>query len=459
MIKLIIFDLDGVLVSSKQLHFDSLNYALAKVDSKYTITYEEHIGKYDGLSTHKKLQLLTESKQLPESLHNQVWNDKQEEAINIIDRFTKDERLVKVLDNLSKKYRLVCCTNSIRKTATLQLKKKGFLEFFEKIYTNEDVMHPKPHAEIYMKCMLDFSINPDETIILEDSVVGRRAASRSGAFVLPIDSPENVTLERINNFIMKVENNLPSSNKWKTDNLNVLIPMAGAGSRFEKAGYTFPKPLIEVKGKPMIQVVVDNINIDAQFIFIVQKSHLEKYNLNQTLNLIAPGCKIVTVDGITEGAACTTLLAEHYIDNDTPLLMANSDQFVEWFSDEFMYNMTTSNVDGGILTFKSTHPKWSYAKLDINGFVTEVAEKKPISDVATVGIYYWKKGSDYVKYAKQMIAKNVRVNNEFYVCPVFNEAILDNKKIKTFHIEKMWGIGTPEDLQYFIKNYNGNNIA
>jgi hypothetical protein len=208
--------------------------------------------------------------------------------------------------------------------------------------------------------------------------------------------------------------------------------------------------LIEDKHHP--SDIVENLNIDANYIFIVQKSHLEKYNLSQTLNLIAPNCKIVCVDGLTEGAACTTLLAKDFIDNDSPLLMANSDQFVEWFSDEFMYNMNTSSVDGGILTFNSTHPKWSYAKLDNNGFVSEVAEKNPISNIATVGIYYWKKGSDYVKYAEQMIEKNVRTNNEFYVCPVFNEAILDNKKIKTFNIEKMWGLGTPEDLKYFLEN-------
>ena len=178
--------------------------------------------------------------------------------------------------------------------------------------------------------------------------------------------------------------------------------------------------------------IVDNINIDAHYIFIVQKAHQEKYNLKQTLNLIAPGCDIVVIDGITEGAACTTLLAKQYIDNDKALVIANSDQYVEWFSDEFMYNMTSSNVDAGILT--------------------EVAEKNPISNIATVGIYYWKKGSDYVKYAEEMINSNIRVNNEFYVCPVFNQAIADGKKIKTYNIDKMWGIGTPEDLNFFLEH-------
>jgi len=203
----------------------------------------------------------------------------------------------------------------------------------------------------------------------------------------------------------------------------------------------------------MIQVVVDNLNIEATYIYVVQKEHRVKYNLDTLLNLITPNCKIVEVDGITEGAACTTLLAKEYIDNDSPLVMANSDQFVEWDSNEFMYKMIEQKVDGGILTFIGTHPKYSFAKIDEYGHVTEVAEKNPISDIATVGLYYWAKGSDYVKYAEQMIEKNIKVNNEFYVCPVYNEAIADGKKIKTFNIEKMWSLGTPEDLNYYLENY------
>ena len=118
-----------------------------------------------------------------------------------------------------------------------------------------------------------------------------------------------------------------------------------------------------------------------------------------------------------------------------------------------MYAFTADGVDAGIVTFTATHPKWSFVKLDDKGFVNQVAEKNPISDIATVGLYFWRHGSDYVKYAEQMIAKNIRTNNEFYVCPVFNEAILDNKKIRIKMIERMWGLGTPEDLKNFLENY------
>jgi dTDP-glucose pyrophosphorylase len=145
-------------------------------------------------------------------------------------------------------------------------------------------------------------------------------------------------------------------------------------------------------------------------------------------------------------------LAKEFINNDAPLVIANSDQYVEWNSNEIMYSFTADEIDGGIVTFEASHPKWSYARVGDDSFVAEVAEKKVISNDATVGIYYWKHGSDYVKYAEQMIAKDVRVNNEFYVCPVFNEAIEDSKKIKVKKIARMWGIGTPEDLNYFLNH-------
>ena len=235
--------------------------------------------------------------------------------------------------------------------------------------------------------------------------------------------------------------------------MNVLIPMAGAGSRCEKAGYTFPKPLIDVNGKPMIQLVTENLNIEARHIYIVQKSHYEKYNLQQLLNLISPECVIVQVDGVTEGAACTTLLAKEFINNDEPLVISNSDQVFEWDSNEFMYSMVADEVDGGILTFEATHPKWSFAKLGDDGFVTEVAEKNTVSNIATAGVYYFRKGSDYGKYTEQMIDRDIRTNNEFYVCPVYNQACEDRQKVKVFHIDRMWGLGTPEDLNHYLTHH------
>ena len=450
MIKLIIFDLDGVLVEAKNIHFDALNEALP---TECKIEWNEHLSKYDGLKTNQKLEMLTKDKGLSPDTYEHVWELKQKITLEKLQNLQHSNQLIFCMKELiSQGYKLACCSNSIRKTVLTVLSKLGIIEYFDLIISNEDVKNSKPHPEMYWKAMSMMGYLPEETLIVEDSPYGLLAASRSKANVMRVGSPKEVTYINVCKHLNKEKMNITP--KWKDEKLNVLIPMAGAGSRFEQAGYTFPKPLIEVNNKPMIQVVVDNLNIDANYIYVVQKSHRKKYNLDTMLNLITPGCKIVEVDNLTEGAACTALLAKDYINNNTPLFFANSDQFVEWDSNEFMYKMNETNADGGIVTFKATHPKWSFAKVNPHtGLVEEVAEKNPISDDATVGYYYWKHGSDFIKYAEQMIGKNIRVNNEFYVCPVFNQAIEDAKEIRTFNVKKMWGLGTPEDLNYYLENH------
>tara|TARA_B110000259_G_C14023921_1_gene403993 strand:+ start:700 stop:2058 length:1359 start_codon:yes stop_codon:yes gene_type:complete len=448
MIKLIIFDLDGVLVEAKEIHYDALNIALG---AKYKISLNDHLSRYDGLKTNDKLELLNKEKGLPKELFPEIWSKKQKETLLKLKEIKTNNDLIKLFKFLSQnEYKIAVCSNSIRKTILTVLSKIGIIEYVDLILSNEDVKTSKPHPEIFWKAMSYFTVLPEETLILEDSPAGLSAAHKAKGNILRIKSPKevklNLVIENIKKYNMK--NNLIP--KWKDKKLNVLIPMAGAGSRFEKAGYTFPKPLIEVEGKPMIQLVVENLNIDANYIFVVQKSHREKYNLDSLLKIIVPDCKIVEVDGLTDGAACTALLASKYIDNDSPLFFANSDQYVVWDSNEFFYKMNESKCDGGIVLFKATHPKWSFAKLDKNNRVIKVAEKNPISDNATVGFYYWNKGSDFVKYANKMIDVNDRVNNEFYVCPVFNHAIKDGKMIIGKEVSEMFGIGTPEDLNIFL---------
>jgi len=450
-IKLVIFDLDGVLVEAKNIHYDALNQALGK---DYAIDWNEHLSVYDGLKTNQKLEMLTERKGLPTELHSEIWENKQKHTLQMLKELPPDEALQSVMNSLVEcGYKIAVCSNSIRKTVLTVLSKLGIMEFMDLVISNEDVKNSKPHPEMYWKAISMMSCLPEETLIVEDSPYGLLAASRSKSHVLRVTNPQDVTYDNIFNKLIEIEKGqIMSTPKWTDKKLNVLIPMAGEGSRFATAGYTFPKPLIDVKGKPMIQVVVENLNMDANFIFVVRKEHREKYNLDSLLKLIAPGCQIVETDGLTEGAACTALLAKDFIDNDAPLFFANSDQFVEWDSNEFMYKMNETNADGGIVSFTATHPKWSFAKINENGLVTEVAEKNPISDIATVGYYWWKNGSDFVKYAEQMIDGDLRINNEFYVCPVFNEAIADKKEIRTFNTDGMWGLGTPEDLKYYLEN-------
>lgn len=453
MVKLIVSDFDGVLLDLKEIHFEALNRALESIDKKFVISPEEHVKTFDGLSTKRKLKLLSEIKGFPKEKADEVNDLKQKFTVELLEGFNKvNFDIVNVLTRLKAEgYLFYVASNAIRHTVELGLEKLGITHLVDKVYSNQDVKNSKPHPEIYLKCMMEASVSPNETVIIEDSKHGREAAVKSGGHVCGVDHSFDFTYERIKSVIDSVK---PEAIKWAGgSDLTVLIPMAGAGSRFAKAGYELPKPLIDVNGKPMIQHVVDNLNVDAHFVFVVQEEHYQRYNLGTYLNLIAPGCDIVQTNGVTEGAACTTLLAKNFINSDRHLLIANSDQFVEWESCDFMYSMLCDDADGGILTFEASDPKWSYVRLGADGYACEVAEKKVISNEATVGIYYWKKGSEYVRLAEQMIENNIRVNNEFYVCPVYNEMFKEAKRVKIFRAEKMWGLGTPEDLDFFLKNH------
>ena len=235
--------------------------------------------------------------------------------------------------------------------------------------------------------------------------------------------------------------------------LNIVIPMAGRGSRFAEAGYIMPKPLIDVHGRYMIEYVIENLkpNREHRFIFICQEEHLQKYDLKEKLEQLSPNCEVISIDHITEGAACTVLLAEKFIDNDDELMIANSDQYVDTDINSYLDAMKV--YDGLIMTMPADDPKWSFIKYNQDGFVTEVREKEVISNEATVGIYNYKRGKDFVLYAKQMIAKNARVNNEFYVAPAYNEMISDGLKIVYHDVgEKMYGLGVPADLEVFLSS-------
>lgn len=459
-IKLIIFDLDGVLIESKDIHYRALNLALAEYDDKYVISYEDHINRFDGKPTSVKLNMLLEERGLPASVHDSINKSKQEHTYRLLsEEITENHRIVLLFWFLKKRgYFVAVASNSIRKTTEKILSLLGVRQYCDFVVGNDDVLRSKPNPEMYYRCMIHCGVSVCETMIVEDSYVGRIAAHSSGANVYGVNSPNDVSMRAIFHAMCIIDNGKNINMKWKSDKLNVLIPMAGAGSRFEKAGYTFPKPLIDVAGRPMVQVVVDSLMIDAHYIFIVQKAHMDKYNMRCMLNMMVNNPDIVVIDGMTEGAACTVLKAKEYINNDNQLVISNSDQFIEWDSSAFMYSMQSPGVDGGILTFENTHPQWSYVKVDENGWVTEVAEKKPISNQATVGVYMWKKGSDFVKYAEQMIEKNVRVNGEFYVCPVHNEAIADGKKFKVWPVDKMMGLGTPELLDIYLRS-NVNEVS
>lgn len=241
----------------------------------------------------------------------------------------------------------------------------------------------------------------------------------------------------------------------KQAKINIVIPMAGNGRAFKEAGYAFPKPLIDIGGKTMIELVTENIKPvgNHTFIFICQREHYTKYDLHNVLkNATDNNFEVVPIAGKTSGAACTVLCGIQHINNDSELVIANSDQFIDFSMDDFLQVARAKNSDGLIMTFNSNHPKWSYVRIGKDGQALETAEKKVISNHATAGVYYFKSGKDFVEAAQSMIHKGCHYNGEFYVCPTFNELILKNKKIHVYPIDakKMHGLGTPEEVKDYL---------
>jgi NDP-sugar pyrophosphorylase family protein len=234
--------------------------------------------------------------------------------------------------------------------------------------------------------------------------------------------------------------------------MQIVVPMGGAGRQFAERGYTFPKPLVEVAGQPLIEIVVQNLtpSCEHQFVFVCRQEHLQNYALGEVLQLVAPGCRIVTMAKPTAGALCSVLLGMEYLEHEDELLVANADQWIDGSIDNFITAARVSQWDGAIMTFPNTHPRWSYARLE-DGLVVAVAEKQPISRHATAGLYYFRRGVDFVRGAERMLFKNASVSGEFYVAPVYNELILAGKRVGVFPIDaaQMHGLGTPEEVERF----------
>jgi len=240
--------------------------------------------------------------------------------------------------------------------------------------------------------------------------------------------------------------------------LNIIIPLAGKGSRLSQAGYKVPKPLIKIGEKTIMQWAIDTIGLKGNFIFCCKKEHIQKFNLDEKLRNIIPNCKIISINEETEGTAQTILQASEFIDNDEELFISDSDHFMIWDYNSFSLQITKKPIDACVMVYpdKQTSNAYSYVKINDDGFVTESAEKIPISAIAVAGMHYYKKGSDFVTYAKKMISKNIRFNNEFYVTPVYNQLIMDGKKIITYPIERKWPLGDPDEIIAFRKRFKND---
>lgn len=240
--------------------------------------------------------------------------------------------------------------------------------------------------------------------------------------------------------------------------MNVLVLMAGSDTRFEEAGYTFPKNLVEIEGVSLAERVVQSLSVlrplGVKFLFAVRRDENVKHHTGAMLQLLVPDARMVSVPALTSGAACTALLAVEHIDAEEPLLIANGDQIVDADLADIVSGFRARDLDGGIVVFRSAHPRWSHVRCDRNGFVVEAAEKRPISDLATTGLYYFKEGRQFVRAAKESIRKDAHVNNVFFVCPTYNELVLDQKRIGIHEIpvESYHSFATPQGLEMYAEH-------
>jgi dTDP-glucose pyrophosphorylase len=237
--------------------------------------------------------------------------------------------------------------------------------------------------------------------------------------------------------------------------MNVVVMLAGSSKDFTKNGIKYPKLLTEINGRTMIEIVLEGLKSlmthENNIIFMVDKLENDRYYLGDIIKLVLPESHVITIEGETSGAALTSLLAVEYIDEEMPLALINGDQLLDHDENDCIEYFQQHNADAGVIVFNSYHPRWSYVKINKDGLVCEAAEKKPISNNATTGFYYYKKASDYIKYAKSMILKGGDVKGVFYVCPVFNEMILDQKKILPYQIDlkKYHSFMSPEKVRKF----------
>ena len=452
------FDLDGVLIDLKELHRDAFITAWNIINPGSQINTVFH-GKYlESRPTKDKIVICNEKLNTSALLFdvNTLKQNITKELLLSCGTLTNVTQTLHWLK--AEGHTLACCSNSIRNTMSIVLQKLCILDKFDLILSSEDVSKSKPNPEIYLKAASFFGVNPSKCLVFEDSVVGKKASTDAGCHLIPITNASDITIDFMRICINRMTR-IPSIVSDPDYFIHLVIPMAGLGSRFEKEGYTTPKPFLPIHGKCMYKWVVENMLPKNPILrskvcthIIIREEHRPLFQIMDLDEIY-----LHTIPALTEGPACTVLTIKDIINTSCPLIIANSDQHLEWDSDTLYYSLLHPNISGIISTFSqldSSDIKWSYAKVDVNKNVIGVAEKQYISSNASTGIYGWSKGSDFVTFAESMIRQNIRVNNEFYVCPVYNEAIREYKTIRILECEKMWGLGVPTDYEYFLAHWN-----
>ena len=246
--------------------------------------------------------------------------------------------------------------------------------------------------------------------------------------------------------------------------MNVLVLMAGPSDKYREAGHTFPKNLIEIAERPVIEHVVDNLcgllRGDARLILALRRDENLRFHTDRVAQLLAPGVTIYEVGDKTAGAACSALLAIEHIDNDAPLVVTNGDQIILADLAAAVADFQQRGLDGGVIVFDGVHPRWSFVRCNAAGLVVEAAEKRPISRLATAGFYYFARGRDFVRAAQHMILKDAHVEGAFYVCPAYNELLLENARVGIHPIPRSayFSLATPQGAQAYDEHLHSRSV-
>jgi dTDP-glucose pyrophosphorylase len=242
--------------------------------------------------------------------------------------------------------------------------------------------------------------------------------------------------------------------------MRLIVLMAGDSGAFAEAGHAYPKNLVEVAGLPLVEHVVGNlrdvIDVAERAVFLLSGDEDRRHHTGDVIRLLAPGAEVIALQQPAQGAACTALHAIEHIDRDEPLLVANGDQVVDADVLEIVRGFEASDLDGGVVTFEAVHPRWSYVRCDATGMVVEAAEKRPISRLATAGMYWFRRGGDFVDGVMSMIRKDASVDGRFYVCPVYNELVLRQLPVGTHHIDRAqyFSMASPKGVETFERHLN-----
>tara|TARA_B100000902_G_scaffold399844_1_gene472956 strand:- start:7952 stop:9619 length:1668 start_codon:yes stop_codon:yes gene_type:complete len=437
-----LFDLDGTLANTTEIHHQS-QIESVKMISGYDITKNKNLLDIfnSSITTKKKLDFLLKENIISLEQIDIIYEKKTELANNLLGKLNYDPDKVNLFKFLKeKKCKIGIVTNSSKISSTIVLKSLGIFKYIDILITNNDVKNTKPHSEPYIRAISEFGGDINKYIIFEDSEDGLISAKGIGCDVYHVKNIKDINIE-----LIRKMNNI--------ENINILIPMAGKGSRFTKRGFKSQKPLIKLNEKTLIEHAIESLNIDGNYIFIIRREINESNKeLIDILNNIKPDCKIIEIDYITEGSASTCYLAKEYINNNDELIITNCDQILEWDSANFLKK--SKDYDCCVLTYNSNDKKNSFIKTDKNNIGIEIIEKEVISDNALVGVHYFKKGSDFISSYNEIFKNNKKFKNEYYTSTVCDNLIKNNKlvyNIKLTENQKYYSTGTPECYFKYLK--------